>query len=128
MEGGHAVTHDPHPREPSGVCSAGVCPSCGCHFRRPSDVMHHHCAAQQEAQDRASWRAVITQAAAAVPAAYAHRQVTMRAAHNAGLSLRQIGEAAGLSTNAVSKIVGPVGRKRASLDDFAPAGQDGDHA
>lgn len=37
----------------SGVAEAGVCEWCGCHFRVPSDVMRHCCAAMQEAMDAA---------------------------------------------------------------------------
>lgn len=34
------------------ICSAGICEWCGCHFRKPSDVLYHRCAAmQQEALD-----------------------------------------------------------------------------
>ena len=39
---------------------------------------------------------------------------------DAGMSLRQIAEASHLSVTAVSNIIGPVGRKRGSLD--APVG------
>jgi hypothetical protein len=37
--------------EPS-VCAAGSCPFCGDRFRKPSDVVRHHCAPMQEAADK----------------------------------------------------------------------------
>ncbi len=39
----------PDPTLGQSVCSAGECPWCGCHFRKPSAVLYHCCAAMQEA-------------------------------------------------------------------------------
>jgi hypothetical protein len=33
------------------VCAAGQCEWCGCHFRKPSDVLGHRCAAMQAATE-----------------------------------------------------------------------------
>lgn len=34
----------------SEISAAGICRWCGCTFRRPSDIMRHHCAGMQEAE------------------------------------------------------------------------------
>lgn len=60
-----------------------------------------------------TWRAAIADAQARIADAYAKRRLQFRAAHDAGLSYREIGEAAGLSAAAVGKIIG---RGKASLD------------
>lgn len=68
----------------------------------------------------ATWRETIAMAAAAVPAAYIHRQQVMRAAHDAGYSQRQIAEAAHLSVATVCRIISATDHQRLSLD--APVG------
>lgn len=60
-----------------------------------------------------TWRAALADAQARIGDAYAARARLFRAASEAGLSYREIGEATGLSAAAVGKIIG---RKRASLD------------
>lgn len=68
----------------------------------------------------ATWRERITEAARGVDAAYATRRDVFQQASDAGLSLRQIGSAAGLSAATVHKIIGGVGEERISLDSEAP--------
>lgn len=64
----------------------------------------------------ATWRERIRAAADAVDTAYAFRAAEFQRAHDAGLSMRQIGEAAELSAAAVHKILGGSSRERVSLD------------
>jgi DNA-directed RNA polymerase specialized sigma24 family protein len=63
-----------------------------------------------------TWRAALADAQARIAGAYEARQRLVRAASDAGLSYREIGEAIGLSAAAVGKIVN---RSRATLDDPA---------
>lgn len=61
-----------------------------------------------------TWRAALGDAHARIADAYEKRARMFRAAHNAGLSYREIGEATGLSAAAVGKILGK--QRRATLD------------
>jgi hypothetical protein len=54
-----------------------------------------------------TWREALLDAHAGVAKAYAHRQQVFIGAHDAGLSLRAIGEVVNLSPAGVAKIVGP---------------------
>lgn len=53
-----------------------------------------------------TWRSALAEAQAQIANAYEQRQCWFKAAHDAGLSYRQIGEATGLSAAAVGKIIG----------------------
>jgi DNA-directed RNA polymerase specialized sigma24 family protein len=74
-----------------------------------------------------TWREALADAQAQIATAYERRAAMFRRAHEAGLSLREIGEATGLSAMGVHKIVGK--QNRVSLDDQAntslarPAGE-----
>jgi DNA-directed RNA polymerase specialized sigma24 family protein len=61
-----------------------------------------------------TWRAALGDAHARIADAYETRARMFKAAHDAGLSYREIGEATGLSAAAVGKIIGKQGR--ATLD------------
>lgn len=61
-----------------------------------------------------SWRAAIADAHTGIETAQEYRRRTFRAAADAGLSRREIGEACGLSSAAVQKIIGK--DKRVTLD------------
>lgn len=65
-----------------------------------------------------TWRTALADSHARIADAYEKRRRMFKAAHEAGLSYRAIGEATGLSPAAVGKILGKQGR--ASLD--SPAG------
>jgi len=60
-----------------------------------------------------TWRSVLKDSQERIAAAYDWRRRTFRAAHDAGLSYREISEAAGISPTAVGKIIG---RGKATLD------------
>jgi DNA-directed RNA polymerase specialized sigma24 family protein len=61
-----------------------------------------------------TWRDALVDAQAGIARAYGHRARMFRAAHEAGLSYREIGEATGLSAAAVGKVLGK--QDRATLD------------
>lgn len=69
-----------------------------------------------------TWRDSIANAQAGIAAAREHRYRTFRAAAAAGLTRREIGEAAGLSIASIQKIVGK--DERVTLD--SPADTHGD--
>jgi hypothetical protein len=64
-----------------------------------------------------TWREALADAQAQIATAYERRARLFKRAHEAGLSLREIGEATGLSAMGVHKIVGK--QNRVSLDDQA---------
>lgn len=61
-----------------------------------------------------TWRAAIDDAQKQIEWAYERRRRLFMAAHEAGLSFREIGEAAGMTAAGVHKIVGA--KQRATLD------------
>lgn len=61
-----------------------------------------------------SWRDALAAAHAGIANAQEHRRRTFRAAADAGLTRREIGEATGLSTAGVQRVVGK--GKRTTLD------------
>lgn len=69
----------------------------------------------------ATWRERIRAAADGVDTAYAFRCAEFTRAHDAGLSMRQIAEAAGLTASSVHKIIGNRGSNRVSLDEVVDA-------
>lgn len=69
-----------------------------------------------------TWRDRIKDAADAVERAKATRTEVFAAAHAAGLSMRQIGDAAGRSAAMVCRDIGGVKVDRVSLDEEAPDG------
>lgn len=54
-----------------------------------------------------TWEDALGDAQKAISHAYEARRRTMQAAYNAGLTMRSIAEATGLSAAGVSKIIGP---------------------
>ena len=65
-----------------------------------------------------TWREAIAEAQQGTTNAYEHRRNVFIAAHEAGLSYRQIADAAGITAQGVFKAVGGK-QTRASLDDLA---------
>ena len=55
---------------------------------------------------QATWREVLVDAQEGLDAAEKHRTAMIRAAHNAGLSLRQIGGVLGMSAAGVHRVTG----------------------
>lgn len=118
------------------ISAGGICPHCGCNFRKPSDAFSHRCAAMQEAMEhlpgpvpvdghedrRPTWREALIDAHVGVDHAYERRKRVLQAAYDAGLTIRQIGGAIGMSAGNVNKIIGKQrGKPDALLD--APAFQ-----
>jgi hypothetical protein len=71
-----------------------------------------------------TWREVLVDAFEGVDRAYEHRTEVVQAAHDAGLSLRQIGAVVGMSAAGINRMV----RKRGHQDDSiidAPADLNG---
>lgn len=69
-----------------------------------------------------TWREALQSAAHGIEAAYEHRRRVMQAAYDAGLTMKQIGNAMGLSPAGVNKIIGR--QRGADLDTpaFQPKG------
>jgi AcrR family transcriptional regulator len=68
----------------------------------------------------ASWRDKIRDAAEGVERAYDTRRSVFKEASDAGLSMRQIADAAGISAAMVCRDIGNAKTPRTSLDDEAP--------
>jgi DNA-directed RNA polymerase specialized sigma24 family protein len=116
------------------IAAAGSCPHCGCNYRKPSDAFGHRCAAMQEAMERLpgpvpvdgqedrlvwpTWREAILDAKTGVETAYDRRRRVFQAAFDAGLSLRQIAGAAGMTAAGVHNVIGKQrGKADAVLDE-----------
>lgn len=95
-----------------GGANPGACPSCG--EWRIAGMVHQCDGADLPAYVFPTWRDALADAQAGIASAYGHRERIFRAAHEAGLSYREIGEATGLSAAAAWKVLGK--RRRASLD------------
>ena len=74
---------------------------------------------QGEGMDGMTWREALNAAQRGIDEAHERRAEVFRAAHDAGLSLRQIADAVGSSAPTVQRIIGPSGgngRNDALLD------------
>lgn len=87
----------------------GACPKCG-GWRKAG--VNHNCPGETPGPTTApapTWREALLAAFAGVDTAYARRAEVVKAAHDAGLSLRAIADVVGISAAGVHRIVGKMG-------------------